>query len=443
MGIGFEPLDKERAGIPSYRAYIMVTRILKRIRTSGRRLVDGSPLMDAWAFCRAAQLQREYEQRREYYSRLGRASGVQYIERDVAKAVQRRIRERGYTPTPRLKGEVHTFACVPQFSWHRHLLPDLRELGPVSLFDYVSHGFSPEEFYSADGWDRARIKRRREMVEQVLPEFRVAHRKRPVDWVFCYGGGQDVSATVIEKITGEFGVPTVNMTLDDKQGWVGPDVGEHCTGARDITPRFDMFLTSARVACEWHLAVGGRPIYMPEGFDKSAYHPMAVKQDIPVSFVGQRYGYRDSVVKYLRGNGVPIEAYGPGWAGGYVANMVEIFNRSVINLGMGGIGYSESLTNVKGRDFEIPGTGGGVYLTSFNSDLAQHFRANEEILCYRNRDEMLELIRYYLARADEAREITRRARQRCLCEHRWLHRYMKALGIVGVLHEQAMSREII
>ena len=36
---------------------------------------------------------------------------------------------------------------------------------------------------------------------------------------------------------------------------------------------------------------------------------------------------------------------------------VRVINRSKINLGMGGIGYSERLTNVKTRDFEIPGTG--------------------------------------------------------------------------------------
>jgi spore maturation protein CgeB len=104
---------------------------------------------------------------------------------------------------------------------------------------------------------------------------------------------------------------------------------------------------------------------------------------------------------------------------------------------MGGIEYSEALTNVKGRDFEIPGTGGGMYLTSFNPDLAQHFDIGNEIVCYRNRDEMVELIRYYLARRDEAEAIARRARERCLREHRWLHRYETMLRVLGVLEERA------
>jgi spore maturation protein CgeB len=112
---------------------------------------------------------------------------------------------------------------------------------------------------------------------------------------------------------------------------------------------------------------------------------------------------------------------------------VEIINRSVINLGMGGIGYSERATNVKGRDFEIPGTGGGVYLTSFNPDLAQSFVVGEEIVCYSNREEMLELVRYYLAHPEEARAIAARGRERCLREHRWLHRYLKVLEILEIM----------
>lgn len=99
----------------------------------------------------------------------------------------------------------------------------------------------------------------------------------------------------------------------------------------------------------------------------------------------------------------------------------------------GGIGYSETLTNVKGRDFEIPGTGGGVYLTSFNPDLAQHFVVGREILCYRHRDELVELIDYYLAHPDEARSIADRGRARCLAEHRWLHRYQRVCEILGIL----------
>src|SRR4051794_18064310 len=192
------------------------------------------------------------------------------------------------------------------------------------------------------------------MLDRILPAFRAAHAKRPVDWVFCYGGGQDTSADVIGQITSEFGVPTANMSLDDKQGWAGRYIDDGCrTGAVDITAAFDIYMTSARVACEWHLLEGGRPVYLPEGFSTAAYRPADVERDIPVSFIGAAYGFRTAAVEYLQAGGIPVQAFGPGWNTRSVwgDEQVGIINRSVINLGMGGIEYSESLTNVKTRDF--------------------------------------------------------------------------------------------
>lgn len=408
----------------------------KKIFPSIKSRLKSLPIIGvAWANFRCRQLHRSYAQQRELYTRILIERGFRYDERDTIFAVRARIRDRGYIPIKREIGDIHTFAVIPQFSWHKHLLPDLHALGPVTLFDYVSLGYSPEIFYGNPRWNSERMRLRKEMVSKVSPMFREAHKKRPIDWILCYGGGQDISVDVIKQIVNEYGVPTVNMTFDDKHGWAGSDCGEHCTGARDITKEFDVFFTSARVACEWHLVEGGRGVYMPEGFDNTNYHPRVCEKDIPVSFVGASYGFRQSVIKYLREHGVDIQTYGKGWPRGFANDPADIFNRSVINLGMGGIGYSERITNVKGRDFEISGTGGGVYLTSFNPDLAQHYVVCNEILCYQNREEMLELIRYYLQHRDEAENIAQRARSRSLREHRWLNRYQRMADIVGITHE--------
>ncbi len=380
-----------------------------------------------WGSFRNWQLLNAYEARREQYHRKAVAQGLAFSESSTVNNVRERMKNRNFTPTKRGFGEVHTFAFVPQMGWHRHLLPDLAELGPLTLFDYTAHGFNWNEF-------NCNADRRKAMNALILPALRKAHENRSVDWIFVYASGCEILSSTMRQITDEFGIPTVNMCLDDKQSWEGPRVGEQRTGQINIADCFDLSWTSASVACEWYLVEGGRPVYLPEGFDVHAYVPMEVPQDIPVSFIGGAYGFRPSVARYLKARRVPIHLFGPGWGTKEVweKEQVEIINRSVINLGMGGIGYSESLTNVKTRDFEIPGTGGGVYLTSYNADLAQHFIAGEEILFYRSREEMLELIRYYLARPEEARAIAVRARARCLREHRGLHRYQKILWILGI-----------
>jgi hypothetical protein len=397
------------------------------------RLAKRVPGVDAaWSEFRRRQLLRAYRDRREHYAELSQQRGLVHREADVAPLVERRLAARGYTPPVRSPGEVHTFAFVPKIFWHEALYPDLHELGPVSAFDYAALGFTWEEFWKQD---RRAAHRRREMNSLALQALKEAHARRPVDWVFVYASGLEVRRELIEAITSEVGVPVVSMCLDDKHCWTGPVFDGQRLGQIDIAPKFDLCWTSARVACEWYHAECAVPIYLPEGCDVSTFRPLNMPRDIPVSFIGADYGFRRAVARDLIRCGIPLQTFGRGWERGPVTvqQQVEIFNRSQINLGMGGIGYSEELTNLKGRDFEIPVTGGGAYLTSFNSDLAQHFHVGHEILCYRSRDELVELVRYYLAHPNEAREIARAGRDRCLREHRWLHRFERVCRSLGIL----------
>lgn len=411
---------------PAIRRLVPMPSALKE------RLRSWGPARAAWTAVRARQVEDEYRRRRDHYAALAAERGLVYSEARTTEEVSARLAARGYAPIRRGAGDVHTFASIPMFGWHEHLVPDLGELGPVTHFDYVARGFDVERFGAAAG--EATRRERAAMNDLLYEALREAHAARPVDWVFLYGGGQDYSPSLLLRITENLGIPIANMSLDDKQGFVGAGAGDARTGAIDLTRDTDLFMTSALVACEWHMVEGGRPVYLPEGFNHAAYRPMEVARDIPVSFIGGAYGFRVDVVDSIRQAGIDIRPFGGGWGTRSVwrDEQVEIINRSVINLGMGGIEYSETFTNVKTRDFEIPGTGGGVYLTSFNADLARHFIVGEEILCYHTRDEMIDLIRYYLARPDEAGAIAQRARARSLREHRWLHRYERMLRILGI-----------
>lgn len=374
------------------------------------------------------QLQNEYVARRDRYDALARERALTYSEGTLVDSLRERLRSRGYTVARKSLGGVHTFAFIPRLGWHDALYPDLRVLGPVTEFDYVGEGMGSDAPETAE--------HRGEINAVAFQRLRTAHDLLPVDWVFIYGSGREIGVDFVRRITDELGIPVVTMCLDDKQSWSGQKIGNQHAGQVDLAPWSDLSWTSARVACEWYLAEGGRPFYQPEGFDSSTCRPLAVEQDIPVSFIGNAYGFRTELMRDLEHAGIPVAVYGEGWARSspvFGDRQIEVINRSVINLGAGGIGYHEALRNVKTRDFEIPGTGGGVYLTSFNADLAQHFHIGEEIACYGSRFELVELIRHYLRHREEARLMARRARERCLTEHRWLHRYQRVLEILGVL----------
>ena len=98
-------------------------------------------IQKGWGAIRSRQLLRNYQARREHYASLLRQKHLVYHESDSIAAIRARLQDRHYRPTPRRLGEIHTFAFVPDYYWHRELLADLQSLGPLTVFDYVAQGF--------------------------------------------------------------------------------------------------------------------------------------------------------------------------------------------------------------------------------------------------------------------------------------------------------------
>lgn len=390
-------------------------------------------LGEAYVPVRALPTVLRYRRLREEYYSLTLSKGSFYHEQDIRPLVRDKLRKRGYTPRSIAVGSIHTLAFLPRESWHDELYDDLRILGPVSEFDYVEHGYRLHEFLGSSSKSN---ERRREMNERFFSFACKVHREQPVDWMFMYATGSEISPQILSKMQETLGFPIVGMCFDDKHSWKGPQLDGYRGLQIDIAPILDLAWTSATVTTEWYRSLGGIAIYLPEGTNPRVYRQLMTPKDIPVSFVGARYGFRPMRIRQLQRYGVNVHCVGRGWANGYAskAEVVAVYNRTLINLGMGGINFSEWLTNVKGRDFDIPCTG-SFYLTSYNADLARHFRIGKEIMCYANADELVELVRYYLAHPDEAAAIGRAGRERCLAEHTWFHRYKRICGVLGILQD--------
>jgi hypothetical protein len=381
---------------------------------------------------RRLEQERNYHRRREYYAAKILATQSPRSDAEIVAAVNARLLARGWSAHTKVVGDCHTFAFIPQTAWHSHLLPDLRELGQLTLYDYIAAGYTSSELWR--GTD-ASLRRRREMNGQLVAAALSAHHKQPLDWMFFYGTGHELIRDTLRELREKVGAPMVLMCLDDKQSWDLHSVSGQNAGQKDIVAEFDLCWTSAHVCKEWYLAEGALAIYLPEGFNATAYRPMPVQQDIALSFVGSRYGFRGDMVSFLRSHNLEVTAFGPGWenAGVWGEEQVRVFNRSRINLGHGGILHSAALTNVKTRDFEVPGTGGGAYVTSFNRDLAEHFQIGREIFCFRDRWELVELLRELLRNPVRLQQAATEARECCLRKHRWLHRYQAILRMLNLL----------
>mgnify|MGYP001597147125 CR=1 FL=1 len=74
---------------------------------------------------------------------------------------------------------------------------------------------------------------------------------------------------------------------------------------------------------------------------------------------------------------------------------------------------------------------GGLYLTTYNHDLADCFIIGEEIDCYRNETELRSKLYYYMEHPDIALKIGAAGRDRCLRDHTWTNRFKTILNVIG------------
>lgn len=90
--------------------------------------------------------------------------------------------------------------------------------------------------------------------------------------------------------------------------------------------------------------------------------------------------------------------------------------------------YSEQ---IKGRNFEVPGCGGFV-MTGRADNLDQYYEHEKEIVCFDNRDDLVDKIRYYLAHERERAAIAQAGYERTLREHTYAHRFTDIFSQMGM-----------
>jgi len=381
---------------------------------------------------RATLLLNEYRDRRQHYAKRARELGMHFSDASVAARTRERLGARGISVSAREIGEVHTLAFFPLVSWHSQLLRPLQALGPLSHFDNLSSGL---DYLALFRREPAMIAARQKACDEFLRYATEVARRRKVNWVFTYASAMELLVDAVDRVREITGAPVVGMCFDDKQSWDTGEFGGQRGGQVPLAPRLDLAWTSARIACEWYMVEGGNPIYLPEGCDTEMFSPAPGPQDVDVCFVGQAYGFRPAFVEKLRRLGLAVRTAGSGWPGGPINadEVIRLFRRSKIILGLGGIGWSADLKNVKGRDFDAPAVGTAAYLTSFNPEIAEHFDIGQEICCFSSVDECVEIAQSLLA--DEARRlsIARQGRERCLRAHTWARRFERVLEVLGVL----------
>ena len=315
--------------------------------------------------------------------------------------------------------------------------------------------------------------------EAVLARFIREHAKRPFDLFFGYLMDGMLDPAVIDQIR-ESGVPTCNFSCNNTYQF---DLVE------ELSPHFDFNAHSEKNAAGKFHAIGANSIWFPMAANPSYFRPLSVPRIHDVTFVGQRYATRPAYIWHLLESGLRVDVFGPGWRlsrDGRVGELRRFARRTALAAAAGATmepskrstasaqlawldfadrlrrkyptamhgtlsddemlcKYSESrislgftevfdqhdpsrmvMRHMHLRDFEGPMCG-TLYLTGDCEELSEFYEPDEEVLVYRNAEEMLEKVRFYLTHEDAANKIRRAGHARARREHTYHARWEELL----------------
>jgi len=357
-------------------------------------------------------------------------------------------------------------------TWYRNFYEPLVEMG----HDVVL--FSPIEGRLA--MVRKDTRRRAKFSQTLWEAFSREHARRPFDLVFAYLMDGMVVPAVLDDIR-RVGVPTCNFSCNNIHQFDLVD---------ELSPHVDYCLHSEKDARAKFLAVGACPVWWPMASNPKYFRPLDVPRTIPVSFVGANYALRARYVAELLSAGVEVHAYGPGWPSGamsarslakrywlllkaltaltagarcrysamlsehdfrrwlsarYAANvhppvsdqmLIELYSRSHICLGFLEVheGHDPSRPvrrHVHLREFEAP-MSGALYCTGYLDELAEMFEPGKEMLMYRDQNELVEIVKRYLAEPQEAERVRQAGLRRALQDHTYQRRFTMLFERLGL-----------
>jgi len=385
----------------------------------------------SWIYHANASLRARLQERsavRElayYRTKAARRGIVKLNKSNLTHALRSRLRSRGINPSSKKKGQLHIFLAYYVSNWEAVLPKALKSFGKVTEFEWRSWGFDDR---SSD-WLNVRDR----MNEAMLAAFHDAHKLQPVDAVVGYLSGYNTDPRILRSM-GDFGAVIFNFCWDDKLGFRGRRVGGRWTGPAALASAVDLNLTNAPDSIIKYMVEGGLAMFWPEAAHPDIHKPYNVPFEFDVSFVGGRYGWRPRFIDKLRKLGINVVTFGNGWENGPLSDeeMVKLYSRSRINLGFAGVGYSKKLMCLKGRDFEVP-MSGGLYLTQHNPELSLVYEIGREIVTYRDVEDCAKKIKYLLGHPEEAEKIRRAGRERALKDHTWERRFEQIFRMAGLL----------
>jgi hypothetical protein len=233
--------------------------------------------------------------------------------------------------------------------------------------------------------------------------------------------------------------------LRDHKPYVRLLVGQHASPIpQQDFGAYDLMISSLPNVVDYFRSSGLRSELHRFGFEPSVLQRLTgIPRCIPVSFVGSLSPSHASRCRWLEHvcERVPVEIWGQGPEGGTIPpsvgrsyrgaawglDMYRILSRSRITLNhhidMAGP-YANNM-----RLYEATGVG-ALLVTDWKVNLHTAFEPGREVVAYRDPQECVDLVRYYLEREAEREAIAAAGQERTLREHTYSRRMEELVDIV-------------
>lgn len=262
-----------------------------------------------------------------------------------------------------------------------------------------------------ESWNKRRYRDLAELNEKLLE---TVETFRP-DVMLTVHMEYEIWLETLEIIRARGDVATISWSADDSwkyrevSRFIGRAYHAMTTTYDYVVPRYHADGIGNVLLTQW--AVGSEWLNLPLPAGECRY---------PVSFVGAAHGDRRKVVAKLRKSGIEVVCFGHGWPNGPVSTdrIPAIMRESVVSLNFTN---SRGEAQIKARTFEVPGAG-GFLLTGHAEGIERFYRPGAEIAVFRDIDELVHKVRYYLAHPDERDAMARAGHARTRRDHTYEQR---------------------
>ncbi|MBU2544926.1 glycosyltransferase [Patescibacteria group bacterium] len=201
---------------------------------------------------------------------------------------------------------------------------------------------------------------------------------------------------------------------------------------QSVSSLFNLIVTLDKDAHKRRLSQGFSNVFFSQwGINQFMYRDLGLKRIYDVSFIGQAYGDRAKIINRLREAGIKVNTFGQGWPGQKrigQGDLLKIYNQSKIVFNISSTSHGNFAINA--RDFEAPACG-ALLFTHDIVDIYDYFVPNKEIITYRDFNDAIKKIKYYLKNQEEAKLIARAGQKRVLVDHTYEKRFQEIFKRIG------------